>query len=302
MQHLRLHRPIARPTSLVQTILFFSAAIDIEIQYPRWSIADEDEVLVHPPRGSLGLTGTLHLRGFGERWQQFFALLSAQPLRFQKTRLIGCGFSTSIPTQSLLGAVSRSTRILHLVGFGNRESSYGLRRKLSLSQVLESLYSNIALKTFNVLEGLAFKMTHTGVCGTGLAELLDSISSPHFSILALDVGDRERHAVKTGDVLMKKLLDEVKVMDPPLCNLATRAFEGVGKRFTLILLGDNPTAFTRSFAGFHEVGNTWEGEKVVEDGRKETGNGRCDHYWTFRPARGCEAGAVDESVLSFVDV
>jgi hypothetical protein len=131
VQRLRLHRPIARPTSLVQIILFFSAAVDIEIQSPRWSVADESEVLARPSPGGLRFTGTLHLRGFGERWPQFFALLSAQSLRFQRTRLIGCEFSTSTPTQLLLGAVSHSTRTLHLVGFGNRESSCGSCRKPS---------------------------------------------------------------------------------------------------------------------------------------------------------------------------
>lgn len=131
VRRVRLHRPIARPTSLVQTILLFSAAIDVEIQHPRWSVADETEVLVPPPPGELRFTGTLQLRGFGEMWPQFFALLSAQSLRFQKIRLIGCEFSTSAPTQLLLGAVSHSTRTLHLVGFGNRESNCGSRKKSS---------------------------------------------------------------------------------------------------------------------------------------------------------------------------
>lgn len=133
VRRLRLNRPIARPVSLAQTIFLFSAAVDIEIQYPRWSVVEENAALVGPPPGSLGFTGTLHLRGFGERWPQFFDLLSARPLRFQKTRLMECEFSTPIPTQSLLDAVSGSTRTLHLVGFGNRELRHRLRRKPSLS-------------------------------------------------------------------------------------------------------------------------------------------------------------------------
>ena len=94
--------------------------------------------------------------------------------------------------------------------------------------------------------------------------------------------------------MMRRFLDDVKVMDPSLCKLATRAFEEVGKRFILILLGSNPAAVTRSLVEFHGVGNTWEGEKVI-------GNGRRDHYWTFRPAKDSEGAGVDESVLSFVN-
>jgi len=135
-------------------------------------------------------------------------------------------------------------------------------------------------------------MTRVGVRGVGLARLLDSISSPRFSTLALDVSDRERGSVENGDI--GKFLDDVKVLDPSLCRLATKAFEGFGKRLTLILLGKNPAAVTRSLTEFREVGNTWEGEKVIGDGRR-------DHYWTFRQAKGYETGGVDESVLSFVN-
>ena len=134
VRHLRLHRPITRPKSLVQLVLFFSTAIDIEIQYPRWSASEEDGLLLHQPLRRLGFTGTLYLRGFGERWSHFFALLSTERLRFWKTRLVGCEFCTSVPTQSFLGAISQNTRILHLVGSGYRESHFepsGGRTKLT---------------------------------------------------------------------------------------------------------------------------------------------------------------------------
>jgi len=123
VRHLRLHRPITRPESLMQFILFFSTATDIEIQYPRWNTAEEE----FPPHLFLrrpGFTGTLYLRGFGERWSHFFTLLSAERLGFWKTRLIGCEFDTPVPTQSFLGAISQNTRALHLVGFGYRESCF----------------------------------------------------------------------------------------------------------------------------------------------------------------------------------
>lgn len=131
VHHLRLHCPIARPTSLVQIILLFPAVTDIEIQSPQWGLKDENEVLVPPPQGGPRFTGTLNLRGFGERWSPFFVILSAQPLEFRKTRFIGCEFGTPTPTQSLLEAVSHSTRTLHLVGFGNRELGCGSCRGAS---------------------------------------------------------------------------------------------------------------------------------------------------------------------------
>ena len=125
VRRLQLHFPITRPTSLVRAIILFTSAVDIEIHHPRWSIVEEEEgeepVPGHQFPGRLGFTGTLLLHGFGEIWSRFFALLSAQPFRFHRMRLIRCEFDTSIPTQSLLGALSRTTRTLHLIGSGHRE-------------------------------------------------------------------------------------------------------------------------------------------------------------------------------------
>ena len=128
MKYLRLKRPITRPTSLVQIILLFPAVVDIKIENPRWCKAKESEVLTHPPAGAPGFTGELTLHGFGERWLQFFMLLSEQPLQFRRTTLSECHFSPSAPVQSLLGAVSCTTRTLLLGGSTNRELSCGLRR------------------------------------------------------------------------------------------------------------------------------------------------------------------------------
>ena len=122
IQYLRLYRPIARPESLVRFILFFSTATDIEIQYPQWGTSEEDGFAVHPSPRGVRSTGMLYLRGFRERWPRFFMLLSAVQLGFQKTRLIECEFDDSVPTQSFLSAISQNTRVLHLVGFGHRES------------------------------------------------------------------------------------------------------------------------------------------------------------------------------------
>ena len=220
-------------------------------------------------------------------------LLSAQPLKFQKTRLIGCELGTPTPTQLLLGAVSCSTKTLHLVGYGNRELKSRPCRKVSLPWALKRLFSNITLRAFCVLESLAFRMSNVGIRGARFTQLLDSISSPQFSVFILDIRDRESRLPKSGDV--KKLLDEVKMMDSPLCRFATNLFEGTGKRFMLILIGNNPAAITCSLTKFCKVGNTWEGEKVI-------GGGRYNHYWTFWPAKGWETKGIDKSVLSFVDV
>lgn len=118
IRRLKLYRPITRPKPLVDFVLFFSTAIDVEIQYPRWSVVEEGGLRLHPPPRRSRFTGLLYLRGFGERWPHFFALLSAEELGFGKTRLIGCQLNTSAPTQSFLDAISRTTRILHLVAFG----------------------------------------------------------------------------------------------------------------------------------------------------------------------------------------
>lgn len=122
IRRLRLHSPITRPKPLVDLVLFFSSAIDIEIHFPRWSVAEESGLRPHPPPRRPRFAGTLYLRGFGVRWPQFFTLLSTEELGFGKTRLVGCQLNTSAPTQHFLDAISRTTRILHLVVFGHRES------------------------------------------------------------------------------------------------------------------------------------------------------------------------------------
>ena len=120
---LRIRHPIARPTSLMQIILLFSAAVDIQISFPQWSVAGENPILLPLlVQEDIGFTGILHLCGFGEKWSEFFTLLSARRLRFQKIRLIGCESSTSTPTQALLEAASQSTSALHLAGPGRRGS------------------------------------------------------------------------------------------------------------------------------------------------------------------------------------
>ena len=116
---LRLYHPITRPTSLIQFILLFSSAVDIQIFAPRWGIIDEIDSNSIPQEES-GFTGILSLIGFREKWPEFFALLSAHRLRFQKLRLQGCEFDTSVPTQSLLQAVSQNVSSLHLDGDGRR--------------------------------------------------------------------------------------------------------------------------------------------------------------------------------------
>lgn len=126
---LQIHRPVTRPTSLMQIIVLFSSAVDVQISWPRWSIADAN-VTLHPPlQEENGLTGTLQLHGFGEKWFGFFALLSARRLRFQKVRLQGCEFSTSSLLQSLLEAVSQSTCTLYLDGPRKRELDFELLRQ-----------------------------------------------------------------------------------------------------------------------------------------------------------------------------
>ena len=136
-------------------------------------------------------------------------------------------------------------------------------------------------------------MSRVGVCGIQLARILDSISSLHFSLLVLEVSELERRFAENRGTPKKQFLDGMKAMDHSLCGLATRVHKGIGKRFTLILLGRNPMVIARPFAEFLEVGNIWLGERLVGDGRP-------DYYWTLWPARGCEVGEVDESVLDFV--
>ena len=161
---------------------------------------------------------------------------------------------------------------------------------------LERLYSNITLEAFNVLERLAFKMTGNGISGSELARLLDSISSLTFSIIVLDVSDREEGCrANCGDAPMEKFLDEMKALDLPLCRLANRTLRETGRRFSLMLLANDPAAVAGSFREFQEVGNTWKGAKLIRGGKK-------NYHWSSITATDSESQTIDESVLSFVKV
>ena len=138
-------------------------------------------------------------------------------------------------------------------------------------------------------------MTESGISGVELAGLLDSISSLRFSILAVDVGGREKQSTDRGDTRAERFIGEMKVLDRPLCRLANRALQGTGKRFTLILLANDPTAVTGAFLEFQKVGNTWKGEKLI-------GGGSYDYYWTFMAAKDREDQTVDDSVLRFINI
>jgi len=125
---LQIHHPITRPTSLMQILVLFSSAVDVQISYPRWSITDAN-ITLHPPiQEESGFTGSLELHGFGEKWFEFFALLTTHRLRFWKVRLQDCEFGTSSLTQSLLEAVSQSACTLHLEGPRKRELDFNLLR------------------------------------------------------------------------------------------------------------------------------------------------------------------------------
>jgi hypothetical protein len=160
---------------------------------------------------------------------------------------------------------------------------------------LERLYSGITFQAFNVLERLAFKMTDNGIGGGELARLLNSISSLVFSLLALDVSNREKRCTGREDTPTKQFLGEMKALDSPLRRLANRALHGTGKRFTLILLANDPTTVAGPFVEFQKVGNIWKGEKLI-------GSRSRDYYWTSTAATESEDHKVEESVLGFVNV
>lgn len=120
---LRLCRPVARPRSLMQIVLLFPAAVNVQISFPRWSVSDENLTLHPHLEEETEFTGILHLRGFEEKWSEFFALLSTCRLRFQKIRLMGCKFNTSTQLQALLESVSQTASAVQLVGVWKRRSN-----------------------------------------------------------------------------------------------------------------------------------------------------------------------------------
>ena len=138
-------------------------------------------------------------------------------------------------------------------------------------------------------------MSDNGINGGELAKLLDSISSLTFSVLALDVENREKRCTDREGALQVRFLEEMKALDWPLRRLANRVMQRTGKRFALILLASDPAALAGSFVEFQKVGNVWKGAKIIEDGKH-------DYYWTFTAATDSKDQTVDESVLTFVNV
>ena len=154
---------------------------------------------------------------------------------------------------------------------------------------------DLTLQDFPVLENLGFGISEAGVNDADLAGLLDSILSLRFSALVLDVSAREKRCAKGGSAQNQLFFGEMRALDFPLFRLATRTFQGTGRRPTLILLANNPTAVVRSLVEFQKVGNTWKGERVIgSDGR--------DIYWSLTAARDCEGQIPDDSVLNFISV
>jgi hypothetical protein len=81
-------------------------------------------------------------------------------------------------------------------------------------------------------------------------------------------------------------------LDWPLSRLATRTFWKTGRRVTLTLLANNPTAAVEPLTEFMKVGNAWKGERVI-------GVPGSDYYWSFLAAKDCQfgSGTFDNSVL-----
>ena len=154
---------------------------------------------------------------------------------------------------------------------------------------------NLTLRGFPALENLAFRVPEAGVNDAEFAGLLNSISSLRFSTLTLDVGARERRCTQGGVTQSQLFLAEMKALDLPISRLAAWILRRTGRRSTLIVLANNPTAVVGSLTEFQKVGNTWKGEKVI-------GSSRCDNYWSFAPAKDCEGQIPDDSVLRSINV
>lgn len=138
-------------------------------------------------------------------------------------------------------------------------------------------------------------MSEVGMNDADLPGLLDSISSSRFSTLTLDVSARERRCAEGGSVQRRLFFGEMRVLDLPLSRLAARTLRGTGRRPTLILLANNPTAVIGPLTEFQKVGNTWKGERVI-------GSGGRDNYWSFIAAKDCDGQIPDDSVLRSISI
>lgn len=118
VRKLRLHHPIACPTSLLRLISIFPNLRDTVIHAPYWEpITQQDNHATVP----CNLRGELYLSDLEEGSGPFVSLLSSQRMEYEQITLERCGFRNFLPLQRLISSVGRSLRKLYLFAEGNRE-------------------------------------------------------------------------------------------------------------------------------------------------------------------------------------
>ena len=127
--------------------------------------------------------------------------------------------------------------------------------------------------------------TPGGVQVEEVVDLVSSVASSRLVTLVLEFGDKDTTSVVP--------LDRITPLDGPLCGLARRVHATTGKRLTLVLLAKNPSGLVERLPQFHQAGNVWKGERVIDQ------KSRRDYFWSYLAATESKCKEPDEFVLDW---
>ena len=118
-----------------------------------------------------------------------------------------------------------------------------------------------------MLERVSLSVVGSAVQFRGILSLVSSINSPHFQTLILKL---QTAAQRESDIVLAGLVDRISCLDAPLSHLARVASED-DRKFSFVLLGQDPEFLVQGLIDFDEVGYIWAGEEMGEN----------NYFWTF---------------------
>ena len=156
VHRLRLHRPIACPTSLLRLISIFPNLRNTVIHAPHWEpIAQRDRHAT----ARYHLHGELYLSDLDEESGPFISLLGSQRTEYERLTLERCGFRDFLPLQQLVSSAGMSLRNLYLFAEGNRKfdpltSISGFLKTLTSTSRAQGSPENFAIRVHGL--GITF--------------------------------------------------------------------------------------------------------------------------------------------------
>lgn len=261
---LRLHRPIACPTSLLRFISIFPNLQDTLIHAPHWEPMTQRD---HHATAPYHLHGELYLSGLEEESGPFLSLLGSQRSGYERITLDKCGFYGFLPLQQLISSAGMSLRKLYLFAEGDRKFGpqiliSGIIITLMLSSPDRREVPKISLSECAVLESLFISVVGPEASFHRIISMCSSVVSPHLRKLTLEATLRDFPDIYCS-VVQNALVNGVSRLDRPLCTLAKRIIREDEGGLLFILLSHNALRLAQRLTELNREGDMLVGEKVV---------------------------------------